>query len=127
MIENFFLFSDLNRDSQKWTIDQAFETKGARIISMTEDEDSYLFSMQFMLGEVNVIPFQKFHDALWDLNRNKPHISQYMQGIVFCTDQRLQDFMISYRGDLDKDKIYKEKIHWSQSHHQITLGGVFGI
>jgi len=125
MIENFFLFSDLNRDSQKWTIDQAFETKGARIISMTEDEDSYLFSMQFMLGEVNVIPFQKFHDDLWDLNRNKPHISQYMQGIVFCTDQRLQDFMMSYRGDLDKDKIYKEKIHWSQSHHQITLNGVF--
>lgn len=127
MIENFFLFSDLNRDSQKWTIDQAFETKGARIISMTEDEDSYLFSMQFVLGEANVTPFQKFHDDLWDLNRNKPHISQYMQGIVFCTDQRLMDFMISYRGDLDKDKIYKEKIHWSQSHHQITLGGVFGI
>lgn len=125
MIENFFLFSDLNRDSQKWTIDQAFETKGARIISMTEEEDSYLFSMQFMLGEVNVIPFQKFHDDLWDLNRNKPHISQYMQGIVFCTDQRLQDFMMSYRGDLDKDKIYKEKIHWSQSHHQNTLNGVF--
>lgn len=125
MIDNFFLFSDLNRDSQKWTIDQAFETKGAWIISMTEDEDSYLFSMQFMLGEVNVIPFQKFHDDLWDLNRNKPHISQYMQGVVFCTDQRLQDFMMSYRGDLDKDKIYKEKIHWSQSHHQITLNGVF--
>ena len=127
MIENFFLFSDLNRDSQKWTIDQAFETKGARIISMTEDEDSYLFSMQFMLGEANVIPFQKFHDDLWDLNRDKPSLSRYMQGIVFCTDQRLQDFMMSYRGDLDKDKIYKEKIHWSQSHHQITLGGVFGI
>lgn len=125
MIENFFLFSDLNRDSQKWTIDQAFETKGARIISMTEDEDSYLFSMQFMLGAANVTPFQKFHDDLWDLNRNKPHISQYMQGIVFCTDQRLQDFMMSYRGDLDKDKIYKEKIHWSQSHHQITLNGIF--
>lgn len=125
MIDMFYLFCDLNRDSQRWTIDQAFETPKSRIISMNEDEDAYLFSMQFMLGEREIIPFQKFHDDLWAINKDKPSIRAFMHGVVWCTDPDLLDYMLSFRGDLMKDKKHHEKKHWSQPVHQISLNGVF--
>lgn len=127
MIENFYLFSDLNRDSKMWTMEQAFDTPNSRIIAMDDDEDAYLFSMQLMLGAHTIIPFQKWHDDLWALNKDKPSIRAWMQGIVYCTDPNLLDYMLSYRGDLDQQKRHREKKHWSKIDHQISLNGPFSI
>lgn len=136
MIDNFYMFSDLNRDSTLFPLETVYENwagSSTKIISMTEDEDAYLFSMQLMLGTMTIIPFQKFHDDYWIVDdRNMTgykHMSLrgYFHGFVFCTNPSLIDYMSSYQGDLQWDKKRKEKAHWSQIEHQGRLGGPFMI
>lgn len=131
MIDNFYMFSDLNRDSNLFPLETVYENwagSSSKIISMTDDEDAYLFSMQLMLGAMEIIPFQKFHDDYWcDQGYKKQSLQHYMRGFVFCTNPSLIDYMVNYQGDLQWDKKRKEKAHWSQIEHQGRLGGPFMI
>lgn len=124
MVESFYLFSELNRDGKPWTIEAAYAWKGARIISMGDDEDAYLFSMQLMIGEATIIPFQKFHDDYWcDGNYKKTDLKSHLHGTIFCTHPGLLEYMMDFQGDLKwlKEKRSKEEIthraakHWSLS------------
>ncbi|MNL02718.1 hypothetical protein D3C87_1232370 [compost metagenome] len=113
MVEHFYLFSELNRDSKPWTIEAAYAWKGGRIISMGDDEDAYLFSMQLMIGEATIIPFQKFHDDYWDdLNYKQQALRDHLHGTIFCTHPGFLDYMMDYQGDLKwlKEKRTKEEV-----------------
>lgn len=134
MINNFYMFSDLNRDSNLFPLETVFENwtgSPTKIISMTDDEDAYLFSMQLMIGSMTIIPFQKFHDDYWIVDdRNMTgykHMSLrgYFHGYVFCTNPNLLDYMSHHQGDLQWNKKRKEKAHWSKIEHQGRLGGPF--
>lgn len=115
MIEHFYLFSELNRDGKTWTLEEAFDWKPCKIISMGDDEDAYLFSMQLMLGEATILPFQKFHDDYWcDGNYKKSALRDFLAGVIFCTDPGFLDYMMDYQGDLKWHKFRREKEHWSQ-------------
>ena len=122
MIEHFYLFSELNRDGKEWTLEEAFDWKPCKIISMGDDEDAYLFSMQLMLGEATIIPFQKFHDDYWcDEHYKKQKLRDFLPGVVFCSDPRFLDYMMDYQGDLKWQKNQREKKHWSQPVAQHSL------
>lgn len=113
-----------------WTLEQAFNCPSSKIISMTDDEDAYLFSMQFMLGEKTVIPFQKFHDDAWNerATRGKRESLRQWIGpdvIYFCTDSGLMDYMIDFAGDRRYQKAQREKKHWSQVGHQGQFDEMF--
>jgi hypothetical protein len=131
MIDNFYMFSDLNRDSTLFPLETVYENwsgSSTKIISMTDDEDAYLFSMQLMLGPITIVPFQKFHDDYWcGGNYKKQDLRSYLRGFIFCSNPSLLDYMMSYQGDLMWDKKRKEKAHWSQIEHQGRLGGPFMI
>lgn len=129
MIDSLYMFSDLNRDSTLFPLETVFENwsgSSSKIISMTDDEDAYLFSMQLMLGTITIVPFQKFHDGYWcDGNYKKQDLRSYLCGFVFCTNPSLLDYMSHHQGDLQWDKKRKEKAHWSKIEHQGQLGGPF--
>lgn len=134
MIDNFYMFSDRNRDSNLFPLETVYEKwsgPSSKIISMTEEEDAYLFSMQLMLGSMTIVPFQKFHDDYWEVDELKrtgyKHVSlvDYLRGFIFCTNPNLLDFMMSFQGDLQWNKQRKEKAHWSKIEHRGQLGGPF--
>lgn len=130
MIDKFYLFSDLNRDGNTIPLEDVYEHWSGpmtKIISMSDEEDAYLFSMQLMLGTMNIIPFQKFHDDFWVDRRKEDVLIDYMRGHIFSTDPNLLDYMSSYRGDLDKDARHKQKKHWSKLDRQTTLNDRFFI
>lgn len=111
MVEHFYLFSELNRDSKQWTLEAAFAWKDCKIISMGDDEDAYLFSMQLMLGEANIIPFQKFHDYYWcDGNYKKQQLRDHLHGTIFCTCPGFLDYMVDHGGDLKWQKNQRRKV-----------------
>lgn len=115
MIDHFYMFSDLNRDGKTWTLEDAFGWRDCKIISMGDDEDAYLFSMQLMIGEANIIPFQKFHDDGWGNQKETGSLIKYMgSDTYFCSDPRFLDYMTAYNGDLIWQKNQREKAHWSQ-------------
>ena len=120
MIEHFYLFSELNRDGKEWTLEEAFDWKPCKIISMGDDEDAYLFSMQLMLGEATIVPFQKFHDDYWIVDDRNMRgyryetLRDFLEGVIFCTDPRFLDYMMDHAGDLKWQKNQREKKHWSQ-------------
>ena len=122
MIQHFYLFSELNRDGKSWTLEEAFDWKPCKIISMGDDEDAYLFSMQLMLGEATIVPFQKFHDDYWcNQNYKKQQLRTFLEGVIFCTDPRFLDYMMNYQGDLQWQKNQREKKHWSQPQAQHSI------
>lgn len=122
MIKDFYLFSDLNRDGKTWTLEEAFSTKHCKIISMGDDEDAYLFSMQLMLGAATIVPFQKFHDDYWcDKNYRKQDLRSYLRGVIFCTHPSLLDYMVNHQGDLQWQKHKRGEEHWSQGKAQHSL------
>lgn len=127
MVESFYLFSELNRDGKQWSLEAAFCWKGARIISMGDDEDAYLFSMQLMIGEATIIPFQKFHDDYWivdDRNRTGyKHMAlrDHLHGTIFCTHPGFLEYMMNFQGDLIWQKEKRRKEHWSQSTAQHSI------
>lgn len=122
MIDHLYLFSDLNRDAKNWSLEDTFAWKPCKIISMGDDEDAYLFSMQFMLGEAKIIPFQKFHDDYWcDLNYKKKPLKDFLGGHIFCSHPQFLEYMMDYRGDLKWQKAMREKQHWSQQESQWIL------
>ena len=129
MIDNFYMFSDRNRDSNLFPLETVYENwsgPSSKIISMTEEEDAYLFSMQLMLGPITIVPFQKFHDGYWcDGNYKKQDLRSYLHGFIFCTNPSLLDYMMNHQGDLQWKKKQKEKAHWSKIEHQGQLGGPF--
>lgn len=127
--EHFYLFSDLNRQSPTLTLDQVFAWGGgAKIITMTDDEEAYLFSMQLILGSMPQETFQKFHDGYWDNQHfKKETLQSYTRGIIFCTNPSFLDYMMDYKGDLMWNKAQREKNHWSQPDSQIFLNGPFSI
>lgn len=131
MIDSFYMFSDLNRDGSTFPLETVYENwsgSSTKIISMTDDEDAYLFSMQLMLGPMNIIPFRKFHDGYWcDRNYKRQPLQDYLRGFIFCTHPNLLGFMMSFQGDLQWDKEHKKKTHWSQASNQGRLGGPFMI
>lgn len=130
MIEKFFYFSDMNRDSNQYSLEDAFTqwpTRSTKFISMGDDEDAYLFSMQLMLGKANVIPFQRFHDEYWMNDERKKTgyryvaLRDYLDGSIFCTDPYLLGYMSNYQGDLKWAKAQKEKAHWSEPKAQLRI------
>ena len=122
MIDSLYMFSDFNRDSTHFKLEDVFENwsgSSSKIISMTDDEDAYLFSMQLMLGSMTIVPFRKFHDDYWcDGHYKKQDLRSYLRGFIFCTNPSFLDYMMNHQGDLQWDKARKEKAHWSKSSSQ---------
>lgn len=131
MIDKFYLFSDLNRDGKTYELEKVYTewaSTSTKIISMTDDEDAYLFSMQLMLGSMQIIPFQKFHDDYWcDFTYKKASVRDYLAGFIFCTHPQFLDFMIDYQGDLKWQKLQRERQHWSQEESQWILPTLDGF
>lgn len=131
-MKNLWLFNDAEFEREQFSLEAVWESNEGdhKIIAMGEEEEAYLFSMQLMLGAMTVIPFQKFHDDLWEYlgdRKKHPTIQDFMRGNYFCSDPNLMDYLYSNYGDLAWAKKHREKKHWSQPEQQtsVFLGGIF--
>lgn len=133
MIDKLYMFSDLNRDSGHYKLDDVFSTwvqsNDVKLISMGEDEQDYLFAMQLMFGsQAKIIPFQQLHDDYWcDSNYKKQPLREFLRGFFFSTDPSFLDYMMDNQGDLKWQRKVKERGHWSQADRQIFLNGPFPL
>lgn len=121
MIDKFFLFSDMNRNSTLYSVEDAFAVKGARIVAMGDEEDAYLFSMQLLLGSAEIVSFEKFHDDYWPGKYRDLSLSKYLSEIIFCTDPRFLDYMCDFKGVEVWKKNVREKAHWAKPSTQLNI------
>lgn len=121
--EQFYYFNDLNRDSNVWTLDQVFDWgPNFKVVAMGDEERAYLFSMQLILGSIDLVDFQELHDGYWPDQYKKQTLKEYLgPHPIFCTDPRFLDYMMDWQGDLKWKKNVQEKAHWSQSNAQHSL------
>lgn len=133
MIDNMYMFSDLNRDSNHHKLEDIFSTwvqsPDVKLISMGQEEHDYLSAMQLMFGTtVTIIPFQKLHDVYWCGDNYKIlSLSVYLSGFLFSTDPAFLYYMMDNLGDLRWQKKVRERGHWSQADRQGMLNGPFSI
>lgn len=120
--EQFYYFSNLNRNSGVWTLDQVFDWgSNFKVVAMGEEERAYLFSMQLILGSIDLVDFQEMHNEYWPGLYKQKSLRRFLgPHPIFCTDPRFLDYMMDWQGDLAWKKNVQEKTHWSQSTAQLS-------